>query len=273
MDSCEIFNKKEKEKIAYNNYVRVNKWASNIEDFLYKFAKFKKSYLFKFILKNIVIDKHTKILEIGGGTGYLANALAQYSDQVHLIDMNDDEICGLKAAKKIANRLQQNLCIQKANFENIPYDAEYFDIVLAKSCLHHSLDVKAVFQEVKRVLKKNGIFVLVEPCRGKFVSEKCALRYFYKKAGASIDLNEQSLILDEWKFLLRNNDFMLNKLKPTYFFPMKKYNFLLPLVNFLEKVYLIYANLWGQPIGLPHPFTLYPFGFEYFEIIAFCRKL
>ena len=49
-----------------------------------------------------------------------------------------------------------------ANAEELPFQAESFDIILGNSVLHH-IDLKKTFPGIKRILKKNGRLFFSEP--------------------------------------------------------------------------------------------------------------
>jgi len=269
---------------AFNQCAKINNWPNTDEQFLNEINNFEKSYFLKYIKKNLNIFKDTKVLEIGGGRGLIANILNKYSDFVHLINLNEDEICGLKAAKKISYLTSRKLKTLKANFENMPYNSNYFDIILAKSCLHHSLNIMAAFKEISRVIKKDGYFMMIEPCRGEFISEKFTYRNYYKLPGMSKDMNEHSPKLSSWLACLQENNFKIIKIKPTYFLSLKDFilrrkilKYLIPILNPLLKLsdicYLPYAKYLGHPILLPHNLTFKMAGFEYYEVIIVAKKV
>ena len=61
----------------------------------------------------------------------------------------------------IAKSRCQN-CVQ-ADIENLPYADERFDLVFVNSALHHFPSLDAIFKQVRRTLKTNGLFAIQEP--------------------------------------------------------------------------------------------------------------
>lgn len=97
-----------------------------------------------------IIRKYSrgKILEVGCGTGY-----AQSKIRGKPIGM-DITLSMLKKNKNIA------VC---ANAEYIPFKDNTFDILYSINMLEHVENPINVVKECKRVLKKNGIIILITP--------------------------------------------------------------------------------------------------------------
>lgn len=55
----------------------------------------------------------------------------------------------------------QKMKYVKAYSENIPFKNEYFDVVCSFNSLDHVDDVKRTTSEIKRILKKGGLFLLI----------------------------------------------------------------------------------------------------------------
>ena len=52
----------------------------------------------------------------------------------------------------------ENVSIRKIDIQEIPFENETFDVVIANHMLFHVPDLNKALLEVKRVLKGNGIF-------------------------------------------------------------------------------------------------------------------
>ena len=98
------------------------------------------------------------VLEISFGTGYL---LTQYAHQYRTcgIDFN-------RALTRIAQhnlqRSQVNASLQQASIEALPYKAETFDTIVNTMAFSGYPDGKLAMEEIWRVLKDGGRFVLVD---------------------------------------------------------------------------------------------------------------
>lgn len=90
-----------------------------------------------------------KILELGGGEGYLAKRINEIGHDVTSIDLNP--------------RFPQDFPVQKANAEKLDFSDESFDVVFSSHVVAHIADPKKVFDELKRVLKKDGIIIHIVP--------------------------------------------------------------------------------------------------------------
>jgi SAM-dependent methyltransferase len=65
----------------------------------------------------------------------------------------------------IASASGHNIAVAQLNIEHdaLPFDDEYFDVVIANQILEHTKEIFFIFSEVSRVLKKGGIFVIGVP--------------------------------------------------------------------------------------------------------------
>lgn len=96
-----------------------------------------------------------KVLEIGCGDGRISKLLVKKTD--HLIGIDPDE-------EKIK---QAQVTIPKGKFligsgENLDFSKEVFDLVIFTLSLHHQ-DCKKSLGEATRVLKKDGLILVIEP--------------------------------------------------------------------------------------------------------------
>lgn len=113
--------------------------------------------MYKYLLKLVVDEKPEKILDLGCGTAYL---LSEIKKQI------DCDACGLDISKEMLKAAKNNLedCQYKlGDSENIPWDDDSFDLVLCSASFHHYPNPEKVLNEIRRVLKNNGILVLGDP--------------------------------------------------------------------------------------------------------------
>jgi len=93
--------------------------------------------------------KNIRILEIGGGEGYLAKCISDLGYDVTSIDMNP--------------RLPQNFPVEKVDASKLNFQSQFFDLVFTSHVVPHIEDKENVFNEIKRVLKDDGIVIHVVP--------------------------------------------------------------------------------------------------------------
>lgn len=107
--------------------------------------------------------KYERTLEIGCGTGAFSLGLFfkfnKLLGEYHAIDYSKKAI---EIAKKrfLSFRIGEKCKFKVANAENLPYNDDYFDLIIMPSVLEHIQNQNDVLKEINRVLKKNGIFLL-----------------------------------------------------------------------------------------------------------------
>lgn len=112
------------------------------------------------------------LLDAGGGTGRVAEALRPYVDWLVVADVS---------CRMIAQARQKGLSATSTQTEDLPFRDATFDRVLMVDALHHVLDQAKTVRELYRVLKVGGRLVIEEPDLRKFavkliaVAEKLAL--------------------------------------------------------------------------------------------------
>jgi len=108
-----------------------------------------------------------RILELGAGRGWASRALAENGHEVVAVDAQDDAEIGLGFAARLRNCPGPWFGCVAAAAEALPFRAECFDVVFCFATMRHILDLEALLQEVRRVLKPGGTFLAFdEPFRG-----------------------------------------------------------------------------------------------------------
>lgn len=127
--------------------------------FLYDFIE---KYIFreykveiKLIEDNLKIKRNQDIIDIGGGTGYIAKSIINKANSVTIVDYSKEMIMQLK------NPLIKS--IQSAA-SSLPIKDGFFDIALLINVLHHIKKTKqnTVISEIYRILKKNGELFIID---------------------------------------------------------------------------------------------------------------
>lgn len=109
------------------------------------------------IVSNYKIDKGMKVLELGCGTGDLwknREALIKTCSRLILSDFSE----GMVNKTKINVGSYDNIEYRVLDIQNIPYEDEAFDVVIANMMLYHVPNIDRGLTEVRRVLKKDGSF-------------------------------------------------------------------------------------------------------------------
>lgn len=116
----------------------------------------------KKVLK-LVADKNPKtILDIATGTGDLAILMAQTS-AAEIIGADISEGMMEVGRKKVAEKgLESKIKLVYGDSENLPFEDNYFDAITVAFGVRNFENLEKGLAEILRVLKPNGIFVILE---------------------------------------------------------------------------------------------------------------
>jgi ubiquinone/menaquinone biosynthesis C-methylase UbiE len=120
--------------------------GSGVVDHLHRYA-----LTLNFIKNKIVID-------IACGEGYGSNLMSKYALKVTGVDISEEAV--LHATKKYESN---NLDFKTGAADKIPLDDHSVDVVVSFETLEHHDKHKEMMTEVKRVLKKDGVFIISTP--------------------------------------------------------------------------------------------------------------
>lgn len=104
------------------------------------------------------IKSNAKILEIGCGDGafwYKNSKRIPKNWEITLTDFSDGM---LREAQKFLDKNSQNFDFKKVDAENITYNDETFDVVIANHVLSQVSNIEKAISEISRVTKINGAF-------------------------------------------------------------------------------------------------------------------
>ena len=119
-----------------NNKVDFDKWCFNQIDFI----------------------KNSRILELGCGPGKLWYKNKDNIDNTLNIILSDFSKSMLKIAKDKLQEINHNFIYKEINAEDIPYEDESFDAVIAQHMLYFVPNIEKALAEIKRVLSPGGMF-------------------------------------------------------------------------------------------------------------------
>lgn len=149
------------------------------------------SYLFKYyskqydkFMKIFNLDKNEEIfkilkdasnldiLDIGGGTGTLANNLINLGANVTILD---PEVKMTNIAKRKNNKVK----IINGYSTNIDLENNSFDLIIMRDSFHHIEDKKGTLKECKRLLNNKGKILIYEFDRTHIITK---LIYIFEKS-------------------------------------------------------------------------------------------
>ncbi|WP_164497902.1 class I SAM-dependent methyltransferase [Sphingosinithalassobacter portus] len=123
-----------------------------------------------------------KILDIGAGYGGGARRLVSQHGAGHVTCLNiapreNDRNRELTGAAGLNDRID----VVDGSFDDLPFDADSFDIVWSQDAILHAPDRKAVLDEVARVLKPGGEFLFTDPMQADGLTDTSDLQPIYDR--------------------------------------------------------------------------------------------
>lgn len=156
-------NKKKKQLLAEEHFH--DEWAKTIDInnlSVYEAFEGPVSPEYRFAVKLLGDLKGKKILNPGCGAGEESIYLAQQGAKMYGTDLSSGMV---EVSKKLAKKfkLQDDIKFEKMDAQNLKYKDGYFDLIFGNSVLHHLGDLNKAAKEFKRVLKKGGKCVFIDP--------------------------------------------------------------------------------------------------------------
>ena len=167
----------------YNSSESKKKQVSEMFDNIansYDFLNYSLSLGMDNVWRKIAIKKLTNnpkiILDIATGTGDFAVSAAKYTDaEITGIDISQGMLnVGIEKVRK--KNLNNRISLQLADSESLPFNDNTFDAITAGFGVRNFENLNKGLSEMKRVLNKDGIVVILEPSTPKYFP----LKQFYK---------------------------------------------------------------------------------------------
>ena len=105
-------------------------------------------------------ESQLQALDIATGGGHVALAIAPYVAQVMITDLTPAML--EKAGTFLLSKGVKNAQFQVADAEQLPFANATFDRVTCRIAPHHFPNIAKAVQEVGRVLKQDGLFLLID---------------------------------------------------------------------------------------------------------------
>ncbi|MCF8370339.1 MAG: class I SAM-dependent methyltransferase [Bacteroidales bacterium] len=190
-------------------------------DWNYKFPiKYIQQYRFKRILPHLAGKHYVSLLEIGTGSGVFIPELSKYCDTLTTCDIHSyvDPINKICEHFNISHCSYSTQSIEKTNF-----GSNSFDAIVAVSVLEFVDDLDAAVDEIKRILKPDGVFITICPMESKLLDSVVSM---YSKKKAKEEFGESRKHVS--KFLESN-------------FTIFEKGYLLPIIGKWFPVYIDYV--------------------------------
>jgi demethylmenaquinone methyltransferase/2-methoxy-6-polyprenyl-1,4-benzoquinol methylase len=117
----------------------------------------------KKVIKKVLDTKPVSILDIATGTGDLAIQFAQKATSAKIIGLDLSEGMLTVARKKIKGKPYESMLeFVKGDSEKLPFEDNSFDAITVSFGIRNFENLEKGLSEIHRVLKKDGIFVILE---------------------------------------------------------------------------------------------------------------
>jgi len=123
-----------------------------------RFSKDWKVRAVSFKLLMSMLPLNCTVLDLGAGNGWLSNRLAQAGHDVCAVDLLTNAEDGLGAWRNYDAKF---LPVQ-AEFLHLPFSSGQVDAAVFNASLHYAESYEAVFSEVLKTLKPNGMIVVMD---------------------------------------------------------------------------------------------------------------
>ncbi len=141
-----------------------------------------------FVIKQIDLSNKI-VLDLASGEGYGSDLLAYYSKQVIAVDISSETI---KHAK--SKYVKNNLTFLIGDAVNIPLSDHSIDVFVSFETIEHHDKHVEMLNEIKRVLKPDGILVMSSPDK----------YYYSDKPNYKNEFHIKELYYDDYKYLINS---------------------------------------------------------------------
>ncbi len=155
----------------------------------------------RYVLEELRLESVTHVLDLSCGNGWAMDYFLK--EKVPFVYGTDISIEMLNNAREKLKKNFNKFFLIKANAEHLPFKSSTFNIVFNMEAFYYYLEPERVLEEVYRILKKNGLFLL--------------LTDYYKENNVSSKWGERLKIkmklfsIDEYISLLKIHGFHIEK--------------------------------------------------------------
>lgn len=130
-------------------------WAADFYDETRGFPSEEMPHVAKLLRDVGELGPHSRVLEVGIGTGRIALPLAPHVQAMYGVDLSQRMMERLRSKQR-----DEVIYLVQGDATRIPYASHSFDAVLVVHVFHLVPEWKQVVAEIRRVLKPNGVLLL-----------------------------------------------------------------------------------------------------------------
>ena len=109
---------------------------------------------------------HGTGIDLGGGIGCISSTLAKRNavGKIYCVELVEDavKLCHTIVKQEILKEEKHKVISVIGDYDNLELEDNSIDFAVSWDSMHHSIDPIKTFKECKRVLKKNGVFIIVD---------------------------------------------------------------------------------------------------------------
>ena len=118
---------------------------------------------------------HGTGIDLGGGIGCISSTLARRNavDKIYCVELVEDavKLCHTIVKQEILKEEKHKVISVIGDYDNLELEDNSIDFAVSWDSMHHSIDPIKTFKECKRVLKKNGVFIIVDRAHNNSTSD------------------------------------------------------------------------------------------------------
>ena len=148
------------------------------------------SKIFVSMVKKWQINENN-VLDVGTATGRLAIEFSKKIPTLEVIGLDLAEVALVVARENVQkSEIPLNISFKKGDAEDMPFEDSIFDLVISNNTLHLIKNPLKMFNEVHRVLKPTGRFIITD-------YKRSWLGIFWNHIRASYSLKEVTDLLNQ----------------------------------------------------------------------------
>jgi len=101
-----------------------------------------------------------RVLDLGAGNGWLSYRLALRGHECTAVDIRDDRVDGLGAARAFRARVPFDCLV--ASFDALPVVDRFADLTVFNAALHYATDLGTTLAEAARATRRGGVLVILD---------------------------------------------------------------------------------------------------------------